>query len=143
MPSANCCRLRLITGASAVGGSECSQRSIAAWTAAVTAAASVRGNMVRAGLAPILIAIASASAYCVIAWTFRYSPRSAGVLVTSRIPAIHSSSGTRSAVPYSDITAATMASQSGSSAGRSRSAAPIRMARSNPSAQIASYLLAK
>ena len=67
-------------GASGTGGSECSQRSIAAWTAAVTAPARIRGNMLADGFARSRTAIASASEYWVMACTLRYSPRSAGVL---------------------------------------------------------------
>ncbi len=99
--------------------------------------------MLVAGVASSRAAIASASEYCITAWTLRYSPRNAGALVTRRTPAIHSSSSTRSALPYSDITALVMAVQMGSAAGCSRSAAPIRMARSKSRAQMASYLLAK
>ena len=83
-----------MSGASATVGSAKSQRSLAAWMTAVMAPENARVKKVSAaGAASVRSVMAAASSYCMIDRAFRYSPRSAGELITSRTPAMTSGSG--------------------------------------------------
>ena len=73
-------------------GSARNQRPMATRVAAVTAPARICGPISAPGSAPVRSAIAAASASCISASIFRYSPRIAGELTTSLIALINSGS---------------------------------------------------